>query len=192
MSYPLPVLRADFAGRSHIDDHITIHNTINATFNVLRYGTVGDGIADDTAAMQAAVDAAQVAGGIVFLPIGTYLISSPILIRNSGMPIIIRGSGYDYCTIKLASGVNDYAIKFTAVNSTSLSGYMFEDFAVNGNYSGQSAGGCIYALGAVECHFNRLHLHHAYHNALYLHQDGNGGMGHHNRITNCLYIAVNH
>lgn len=42
-------------------------------FNVVDFGAVGDGIADDTAAVQAALAKAQVnGGGIVFFPLGRY------------------------------------------------------------------------------------------------------------------------
>jgi hypothetical protein len=41
-----------------------------ATFNVLDYGALGDGAKDDTASIQAAIDAATAAGGTVLLPAG--------------------------------------------------------------------------------------------------------------------------
>lgn len=42
------------------------------SFNVKDYGAVGDGSADDTAEIQAAIDAAEAAGGRVLFPPGTY------------------------------------------------------------------------------------------------------------------------
>jgi len=42
-------------------------------FDVKRFGAVGDGKADDTGAIQRALDEAGLAGGIVFLPGGKYL-----------------------------------------------------------------------------------------------------------------------
>lgn len=45
-----------------------------ATFNVKDYGAVGDGTADDTTAIRAAITAAEVTGGIVFFPPGTYAV----------------------------------------------------------------------------------------------------------------------
>lgn len=61
---------------------------INATvfeqaFDVRSFGAVGDGIADDTLAIQAALNAASNAGfGSVFLPPGTYLISNTLFIHK--------------------------------------------------------------------------------------------------------------
>lgn len=62
-------------------------------FFVKNYGVVGDGTTDDTAAFQAAIDAAVAnGGGEVIIPAGTYNIESSITL-NSAMPISIRGSG---------------------------------------------------------------------------------------------------
>lgn len=48
-----------------------------AVFNVLDYGAVGDGVTNDQAACQAAIDAAVLAGGgAVFFPAGTYILNS--------------------------------------------------------------------------------------------------------------------
>lgn len=43
-----------------------------ASVNVLDYGAVGDGTTDDTAALNAALDAIKTTGGTVFLPKGVY------------------------------------------------------------------------------------------------------------------------
>lgn len=48
-----------------------------AVFNVLDYGATGNGVTDDRAACQAAINAAIAAGGgAVFFPAGTYLLNS--------------------------------------------------------------------------------------------------------------------
>ncbi len=45
-------------------------------FNVQNFGAKGDGITDDTAAIQSAIDAAAAAGGgQVYMPTGTYIVS---------------------------------------------------------------------------------------------------------------------
>jgi hypothetical protein len=50
-------------------------------YNVMEYGAIGNGATDDTAAI-AATFVAAAAGGRVFFPLGTYLISSSIVINN--------------------------------------------------------------------------------------------------------------
>lgn len=53
-------------------------------YNVKAFGAVGDGVTDDTAAIQAAVDAVATAGGgSVFVPAGHYITSSPILMKSN-------------------------------------------------------------------------------------------------------------
>ena len=47
-------------------------------FDVTKHGAKGDGLADDTAAIEEALLAAAEKGGTVFLPAGTYLISWPL------------------------------------------------------------------------------------------------------------------
>lgn len=72
-----------------------------AVVNVFDYGATGDGVTDDTAAIQAAIDYLnpyvysspmnyQQGGGVVFLPRGNYLVSSTIRIPNN---VILVGTG---------------------------------------------------------------------------------------------------
>lgn len=62
-------------------------------FNVkgATYGAVGDGATDDSAAVQAAIDAAEVSGGIVYIPSGTYNMASSTLAIDK--PIKFCGDG---------------------------------------------------------------------------------------------------
>ena len=60
-----------------------------AVVNVLDYGAVGDGSTDDTAAIQAALDAGS---NTVYLPAGTYRVSDSIAV-NSNTKLCVAGVG---------------------------------------------------------------------------------------------------
>jgi polygalacturonase len=67
-------------------------NTDPSIFNVKDYGAIGDNSTDDTTAIQATIDAAASAGGgIVYIPKGTYFVTSPLLITSDN--IVITGAG---------------------------------------------------------------------------------------------------
>ena len=50
-------------------------------FNVLDFGVTGDGVTDDTTAIQAAIDATPI-GGVVFFPVGVYLITATLTVTE--------------------------------------------------------------------------------------------------------------
>lgn len=67
-------------------------------WNVKDFGAVGDGVADDTPALAAALAAAHAdpaGGGVVLLPAGTYVLRQPLRISRSG--IVLRGEGVSAC-----------------------------------------------------------------------------------------------
>lgn len=83
-------------------------------FNVFDYGAKGDGISDDTLAIQKAINAAAKAGGgEVYLPHGTYIVSGPnsdggcLTLRSH---VTLNGERMGLTTLKLADGSsNDVA-----------------------------------------------------------------------------------
>ena len=63
---------------------VTYSMISGSPINVFDYGAVGNGVADDTTAIQAAVDAANaLGGGTVYLPQGDYKITAPITIYSN-------------------------------------------------------------------------------------------------------------
>lgn len=106
-------------------------STVPTTFNVATYGAVGDGATDCTAAFQAAINAARVAGGIVFIPGGTFRITASLNITSPGAPpffgIQIVGAGK---RASLISAVIAGAPLFDCTGSNFIS---FADFSVTGN-----------------------------------------------------------
>lgn len=62
--------------------------------NALDFGVVGDGITNDTAALQAAINAST--GGVLYLPAGVYLCSTLSLVAN----LTLVGAGQDNTIIR--------------------------------------------------------------------------------------------
>lgn len=60
------------------------------TFDVTNYGAVGDGVADDTSEVQAAITAAAGVGGTVLVPAGTYRISAAVSVPGG---VRVTGAG---------------------------------------------------------------------------------------------------
>jgi len=54
-----------------------------ASFNVLDFGAIGNGVVDDAGAIQAAATAAVAAGGSLYFPVGTYNILSNVSIGDT-------------------------------------------------------------------------------------------------------------
>ncbi len=103
-------------------------STPNASTNAKNFGAVGDGVANDTAALKAAIDAVSAAGGgVVRIPRGTYKHTGLTLPAN----ITLQGEGYlvtvlDYTTatgngITLASGARQVSILDLKLHSSGAS-----------------------------------------------------------------------
>lgn len=78
-----------------------------AAVNLLDYGAVGDGVTDDTAALNAALSAAVANYKCLFIPAGTYLITSNITVptpSNVQRGFTILGEGKHYGSILKFSG----------------------------------------------------------------------------------------
>ena len=66
-------------------------------YNVRNFGAVGDGVTDDTAAIQAAIDALPSMGGTIFFPDGVYLVNGAYQTANGykarlTVPFVSAGS----------------------------------------------------------------------------------------------------
>ena len=93
--------------------------------SVTPFGAKGDGVTDDTAAIQKALDSLASTGGIVNLPAGRYLISAEIKVpggatllgegarwENSATGLIVPTNGYSAVRLSHGSGVKALAISY--------------------------------------------------------------------------------
>src|SRR5574343_221491 len=69
-------------------------------YNVTAYGATGDGTTDDTAAIQDALDAVPVGGGIVHFPAGIYLVPSGGLTCDAPVTISVAGVARPRCLLR--------------------------------------------------------------------------------------------
>jgi len=77
---------------------------LNGIVSVLQFGAVGDGVTDDTGAIQAAIDSLGVVGGVVEIPPGTYKISNTL---NISSYVCLRGAGAVASTLLTNNGTAD-------------------------------------------------------------------------------------
>lgn len=102
----------------------TVQAKLRETVSVKDFGAVGDGVTDDTAAIQAALDSVPAYGGQVFFPEGTYLISSTITLPvQRRIALIGEGNGsvnngYSATVIKKAASLNGNSIKIQTDGSS--------------------------------------------------------------------------
>lgn len=87
--------------------------------SVKDFGAVGDGVTDDTVAIQNAIDALSEFGGTVKVPVGKYYVTAPILL-SSGVSLI--GDGYWKGSDAAREGVSVIFAEHTDVAMLSLKG----------------------------------------------------------------------
>jgi len=109
-------------------------------FNVKSYGAIGNGIADDTAAVQSALDALSVPATVYFPP-GTYALSGNGMLLSLPAGSVIKGAGTHETTVKAIAGIINWMAQFTALRSN----ITFEDMTFDTN---------ALATGGVVCYGN--------------------------------------
>jgi hypothetical protein len=106
----------------------TVQSKLRDTVSVKDFGAVGDGVADDTAAIQAAIDAvASLGGGSVYIPRGNYLLNTGLTIPTSFTDI--TGDGF---TSVLIAGASVTTLIDLTAGASSPSGYgLIADLRIN-------------------------------------------------------------
>jgi len=97
----------------------SVQSRLRNTVSVKDFGAVGDGVTDDTAAIQAAITAT--AGGELYFPGATYLISSALTIVSANTRLVGDGPR----TIIKNASLTGHAIKFFPNNTTATSVFLY-------------------------------------------------------------------
>jgi len=134
--------------------------------SVREFGAKGDGVNDDTAAIQAALNAGQ----HVLCPAGNYRITSPLDLTNLSTALTFEGTGKSgACTILGDTG----SVVFDATGSSHLT---FRNFAVDSGLSNSSTIAFLFARSSTNgyAQFDRIENVHVRLNSI---PSANGGHG---------------
>ncbi len=128
----------------------TVQAKLRETVSVTDFGAVGDGVADDTAAIQATITRVTAAGGIVHFPPGTYKILGTITIAAG--KITLQGSGRDATNLLFANGSSDCIVMNSG--TTQLYRSNIYDLTVTG--SSKTGGRALYMAYFANCNIERV------------------------------------
>lgn len=121
--------------------------------SVKDFGAAGDGVTDDSSAINAAIDAlSSTGGGMLALPFGVYVVASTIVLKSN---VIICGDGFGRSVLKAADNTSHDVVE--SFNFPSLTGtntaagplcFGLRDLTIYGNrYNRTGSGTCLRIYG---------------------------------------------
>lgn len=121
----------------------TVQDKLRDTVSVQDFGAVGNGVADDTLAIQNAVDAFPTAGGTLYFPAGRYRVTDTITVLNKCVSFQGAGSG------QLASITSGTYIEFDGIGTKNglvfdnVDGASMRDIAIVAKAATRPTGGYL-------------------------------------------------
>ena len=124
-----------------------VQDKLRETVSVKDFGAKGDGVTDDTAAIQAAIDT----GVPVYIPRGTYAVSGILL--NGLSDTSVSGDGTS-SALSLIAGSNDNVIGIASCTRVTVS-----DLRIDGNRTGNSLGHGVRVASSTDTNLFNLYVH---------------------------------
>ena len=132
----------------------TVQDKARESVSVKDFGAKGDGVTDDTTAIQAAINYTIIVGGALYFPAGTYKITSALTVDTGVYTkgIILYGDGRNSIISQTGAGLD--AIKFSTTQF--LQNSAIKDMQV---VTSATAGHCINIVyGCTTCYFDNVEL----------------------------------
>ena len=127
----------------------TLQSKARERVSVKDFGAIGDGVANDTAAFQSAIDYVTSVGGVLVVPPGTYLVGELYIVGTSGIDLI----GYRHPHTNQIGSVLIYQGTGRCLSIAKGDGsFMYRVFVKNiGIFFAQNAQAGIYGKNLQEC-----------------------------------------
>ena len=172
-------------------------------FNAKHFGATGDGVTDDTTSVRLAMAAAEVSGGIAYLPRGTYKISTDLEFLNVDN-VTLCGDGIGKTIIDSSATVAPPKVNFNPApatswgvitvastlgvygNGTPINNITLRDFTLKVSTDDTTPAGCkpIFVGCTVNCTIQRVQVIGGTWEAIY-HEDNYGGKSKNWRVLDC-------
>lgn len=138
----------------------TISSKLQETVSVTDFGAIGDGVTDDTAAIQAAMDYAKVTPsvGTLHIPASTYLITTlDYGAPTSSQRYNIKGDGKNKTKLLKTDATAEAMLTISSSSATFFIGEVkFSGFRMEGQVATTTA--CILSYAMANCHFEDVWL----------------------------------
>lgn len=140
------------AGVGAVDSDV--QTKLRESVSVKDFGAVGDGVTDDTAAIQAAIDSLAPLGGVLVFPVGTYLVedtsaSGYCLRVTSAVKLVGKGMAHTSIKPSATNPLTSSVIRFDPDGNYDNSGAGVESMFIGDTSTGQS-----HALHGIYCYTN--------------------------------------